>query len=123
MPKELSARCLCGATMLVIRGEPRFAIACYCTDCARVSGTGHAVQVGFDRDAVTASGALRTYRRLADSGNPLEFGFCGECGSPVTKTTERAPALSFVYAGALDDASIVPEPKPVFEDSRQPWDT
>lgn len=123
MPETLTGQCLCGAVTLSITGEPKFALTCYCSDCSRVTGTGHAVQVAFDKDAVSISGPMKTYERPADSGNMLGFGFCSDCGSPITKLTERAPGLTFLYAGALDDPGVVPEPKTYFEESRQPWDT
>ncbi len=114
--------CLCGATRYRIAGAPRFAITCYCRDCQHVSGGGHAPQMAVAQSDLSVTGTLKIHRRKAVSGSDLEFGFCAECGAPLTKATSRAPELVFVYAGSLDDPSILPEPRPVFEASRQPWD-
>jgi hypothetical protein len=35
---------------------------------------------------------------------------------------ELAPELIFFFAGSLDDPSVLPGPRKVFEDRRQPWD-
>ncbi|SPH24449.1 hypothetical protein DEA8626_03501 [Defluviimonas aquaemixtae] len=122
MSEQHEGGCLCGATRYVFSGAPRFAIRCYCRDCQRVSGGGHAPQIAVGRDGLTVTGALKIHRRTAESGSDLEFGFCGECGSPLTKSTSRAPEIAFLYVGSLDNPAIVAEFKPVFEAARQPWD-
>jgi hypothetical protein len=114
--------CLCGATRYRISEAPRFAITCYCRDCQHVSGGGHAPQIAVARTALSVSGPLKVHHGKAASGSALEFGFCSDCGAPITKTTTRAPELVFVYAGSLDDPAILPELRPVFEAARQPWD-
>jgi len=114
--------CLCGATRYRTETDPQFSFTCYCRDCQHVSGGGHAPQVAFPRESVTVEGPLKVFHGLSDKGNALEFGFCGDCGAPLTKTTEMAPKLVFVYAGSLDDPALFTAPKQVFESSRQPWD-
>lgn len=123
MSDPITGCCLCGATTLGLASAPRFGIRCYCSDCQHVSGGGSAPQVGFARSDLTVSGPLVIHVRKSDTGSDLEFGFCGDCGSPMTKSTSRAAELIFVYAGALDDETVVPELKPVFLESRSPWDT
>ena len=118
----LTGACLCGATRYVAAGPGKFAITCYCRDCQRVTGTGHAPQLALDRAGFAVEGPLKIYHATSDSGFALEFGFCGDCGSPLTKTTARAESLIFVYAGSLDDPTLFTDPKPVFEAGRQPWD-
>ena len=67
-------------------------------------------------------GPLKTYERKAGSGSDLRFQFCGDCGSPLVKTTSRATELAFLYAGTLDQPEVFTDPKLVFEESRQSWD-
>ena len=122
MPTDLTGRCLCGAITVTMGAPAKFGIRCYCRDCQHVSGSSHADQVGFDKSVVTVDGPLKTHSGTAPSGSTLGFQFCGSCGAPVLKSTTRAPDLVFVYAGVLDDPSAVPELKPVFTESRPPWD-
>ncbi|NNF24465.1 MAG: GFA family protein [Rhodobacteraceae bacterium] len=122
MREKITGRCLCGATTFSVSSAPRFGIRCFCTDCQHVSGGASAPQVGFERSHLDISGPLLIHERKSASGSDLAFGYCRDCGSPLTKSTTRAADLIFVYAGALDDASVVPELKPVFEDSRPVWD-
>lgn len=120
---DITAKCLCGATEVVASGPVKFAIRCYCTDCQRSTGAGHATQVAVPVAGVTVSGPRKFHTAKADSGNDLRFGFCGTCGAQMTKTTTRAPELLFLYAGTLDDPSVIPDKQnPVFESSRQAWD-
>ena len=120
---DYSGGCLCGATRYQISEAPRFAISCFCSDCQRATGTGHAPQFAVGKAAVSLSGPLKHHRATSAAGNDLSFGFCGTCGSPITKRTAAAPELLFIYAGSLDDPAMMPKPKPVFEASRRAWDT
>ena len=113
--------CLCGKVRYEA-GETAFAIQCYCRDCQHISGGGNAPQFAVTRDTATTSGPLRTYQIKANSGYDVEFGFCGECGSPIYKTTTRSPDLIFLFAGSLDDPTRFDGGMKVYEDRRQPWD-
>ena len=121
---DITGRCLCGATTYRAQGPAKFAIRCYCTDCQRITGTGSAPQLGLASDDVTFSGPLAAHNAKAESGSDLAFKFCNACGSPIAKTTSKAPTTVFVYAGSLDDPAHFPaDAMSVFEDSRQSWDT
>ena len=119
---DLTGGCLCGATRYRAGGPVKFSIVCYCTDCQKVTGAGHAPQLAVPREALDLTGPLKTHTATADSGSELAFQFCADCGSPIAKSTSRAPDIVFLYAGSLDDPKDFPDPKPVFEDSRLPWD-
>jgi len=117
-----TGQCLCGATIYETTSAPKFAIRCYCSDCQRVTGGGSAPQVAFDSAALTTNGPLKHHFATSDEGNTLDFAFCGDCGSPLLKSTSKAPAMVFVYAGSLNDAATVPPLRDVFESSRPRWD-
>jgi hypothetical protein len=114
--------CLCGKTRYEISEAPRFAIKCFCTDCQKATGSSFAPQFAVGRSSVSLSGPLKTYSTTAQSGSDLAFGFCGDCGSPMTKSTSKAEELLFLYAGSLDDPALFPKPKSVYEVSRPDWD-
>ncbi len=119
---EVTGGCLCGATRYRAVGPAKFSIKCFCTDCQKVTGTGGAPQMAVDAATLTITGNLKLFDAKAESGSDIAFGFCGDCGSPLTKSTTRAPDMTFLYAGSLDNPSDFPEPKPVFESSRPAWD-
>ncbi|WP_394356717.1 GFA family protein [Sedimentitalea todarodis] len=103
-------------------GEVKFAIQCYCRDCQQISGGGHLPQIAVPTDQFAAEGKLRTYQTNSESGNVVEVAFCGECGSPLFKSTSKMPDVRFLCAGSLDD-DLVNEPfQRVYEESRRVWD-
>lgn len=123
MTEKISGQCLCGATAFRADGPPKFAIVCYCTDCQHATGSGHAPQLGLAVDNFDIAGPLKSFDTQSESGSELSFKFCSDCGSPIAKTTSKAPTTVFVYAGALDNPAQFPnDAMHVFEESRQPWD-
>ena len=114
--------CLCESTRFSVAGETEFTIDCYCRDCQHISGAGHLPQCIFLRGDFSVSGPVKTHKRKADSGNDLEVGFCGECGSPLFKTTTMFPDKIAVYVGGFDDQSGFTFSQKVHEGSRQHWD-
>ena len=85
-------------------------------------GRGQCATIAVKRDTVTKSGPLKTYQLKSDSGKTVELGFCGDCGSPIYKTTTKVPELIFFFAGSLDDPSSFMSKAKVYEERRQPWD-
>ena len=122
MEHQITGHCLCGATRYAVSGLGRFGIICFCTDCQRATGTGSAPQLAVSSNEFQIEGPFKSHQRNADSGSLLGFQFCGDCGTPIFKTTSRAPDLVFLYAGTLDQPENFADPKPVFEDCRLSWD-
>ncbi len=56
-----------------------------------MSGGGNAPQLAVKRDTVSMSGPINTYGLKSESGNDVELGFCGDCGSPIYKTRATCP--------------------------------
>ncbi|MGI9394653.1 MAG: GFA family protein [Boseongicola sp.] len=122
MEDKITGHCLCGATQYSVPGPGRFGIICHCTDCQRATGTGGAPQLAVSAGDLHVDGPLKAFERKSDSGSELVFQFCGDCGSPLIKTSSRAPELAFLYAGTLDQPDVFADPKPVYEESRLSWD-
>lgn len=117
-----SGGCLCGKSRYTFEGEPKFSIRCYCRDCQQVSGGGHLPQHGVEKSGFSVTGSVKVHHAVSDSDNALEFGFCGDCGSPLFRNPAIAQSVTFVPAGSLDDPAALSVTKNVFEDRRLPWD-
>lgn len=115
--------CACGAIRYRLRGEPQFSLHCFCRQCQRITGAGHASQFSARADAMSLRGELRFYELAADSGNTVRSGFCPTCGSPILKKSSGFPDLVFIHAATLDDPSLFKPQKAVWSSGRQPWDT
>lgn len=119
---NLSGSCLCGAVRISGEAEPVFQVKCHCTDCRKLSGSGHAAMIGVPEGSVSFSGDIRMFRSLADSGREVARGFCPMCGSGVCSRNAAAPGLVFVRASALDDPNQFSPQLAVFTSRAAVWD-
>lgn len=122
MKSSVQGQCLCGASSYTFIGEAKFAVQCYCRDCQHVSGGGHLPQIAVPTDQFETAGKVKTYQTTADSGNAVEVAFCGECGSPLFKSTPKLPDIKFICAGSLADDLVSGPFEKVYEESRRVWD-
>jgi hypothetical protein len=74
-------------------------------------GRTYGIAAFFPRAAVNVSGADKTFTRQSDSGYPVVFHFCPECGSNVYWEPRRKPDVFAVAAGAFADPTFPAPPK------------
>lgn len=114
--------CLCGAVRFTIDAEPTAARICWCRDCQRIASGSATVNVVFPADAVTITGDLGLFTMIADSGNPVERGFCKTCGSQIYSRTLTPPGLPMrIRAGVLDDPELKAPAAAIWTDSAPSW--
>jgi hypothetical protein len=119
---HVTGGCLCGAVRFEGDADPQFQVKCYCTDCRRTSGAGHAAMMGFPDGAITITGEAKEFHSKADSGNDAVRAFCPACGSGVYARNAGMPQMIFVRASALDDPTLF-VPQMVVWAARAPtWD-
>lgn len=114
--------CLCGAVTYRIEGDPIVAAHCHCTDCQKLTGTGHATGAIFRESGIAISGAPAEYRLTADSGNVVTRLFCSKCGSPLFGKNAGMPGFMTVAAGTLDDPGAITPQMVLFARNRAHWD-
>jgi hypothetical protein len=119
---SISGGCQCGAIRYAGSALPAFSIICCCTQCQKITGSGHAPQFALAKTGLTLTGAPAHYLLNADSGNVVTTAFCAACGSPLYKTSSGYPELMFFHAATLDDPSQYRPQNVVWARSRQPWD-
>ena len=95
--------CACGAIRFEISAEPLMQNDCRCSDCQRMSGTGHGSYLTFPRAGVKQTGDAKLWNIVADSGNVKTRAFCPACGSPVFMTFAAMPSVFTVHAASLDE--------------------
>jgi len=117
----ITGGCLCGQVRYSVEGTPLFQVACHCSNCQRQSGSPFSVSLGVPVAALTMTGTLKTYVGHGDSGRPVQWRFCPDCGSSVLTMIELDPGLAILKAGTLDDRSIVNPQRHIFCASRQHW--
>lgn len=120
--KLIQGGCQCGSVRYQCTEDPAFSLQCYCRQCQRITGTGHASQFGIPSTNVTLTGSPARFTLLADSGNTVHSYFCGRCGSPIYKDSTGKPGLWFFHAASLDHPEHFQPQVAVWVSKRQPWD-
>jgi len=114
--------CECGAVRYRITSAPIVIYACHCTICQTQSGSafGMAMRVPAESFELT-QGQLKTFQRVADSGQIFTNSFCPDCGTRIHHRADRSPGQISLKPGTLDDTSWLRPTHHVFLRSAQPW--
>jgi hypothetical protein len=97
--------CLCGAVRWRLKARPIGINACHCDDCKKLTGATHLLMLLADRDSFHTDDGTEVYRKRADSGREIDILRCAACGTRLWHEPLSSPALVFIAAGTLDDAS------------------
>jgi len=120
MPK-MDGGCLCGKVRYSVATEPVLTAVCHCTHCQKQTGASFSVIVGVSSEALSITGALKTFEDTGDSGKPVHRSFCPSCGSPIKSDVDAVPGMSFIKAGTLYDASWLEPTMEIWCRSAQAW--
>ncbi|MCA0058288.1 MULTISPECIES: GFA family protein [unclassified Mesorhizobium] len=115
------ARCSCGQLQIRCPQQPAKISLCHCLDCQRRTGSPFGIAAFFDADAIDIDGSSQTFRRNSDSGFPVTFHFCGNCGSTVFWYPSRKPEAVAVAVGCFADPSFPAPTQAVYGESRHDW--
>jgi hypothetical protein len=120
---KIDGQCFCGQITYEAEVDPGRVAICHCTDCQMHSATAYGVVVGIDIDAFRLlSGTLKTYVKVADSGNRRALTFCPECGTRIYGGPADG-ALGFVSlrVGTIRQRADLTPKLQVWARSRLPW--
>jgi hypothetical protein len=116
------ASCSCGQLRLTCAGEPVRVSICHCLECQRRTGSVFGTQARYPRAQVTAiEGRATQHVRRGDSGEPITFHFCPQCGSTVYWVLGGPAELVAVTVGAFADPGFPPPRHSVYERRRHAW--
>ena len=114
--------CLCGAVRYTSKSPPLMTAICSCKHCQRQSGTAFSVLVAVTKGSLEFVGdEPSTYHDSGSSGSPVLRRFCAKCGSPIFSEVAVTPAMDWLKAGTLDDASWLEPTVGIWDESAQPW--
>jgi hypothetical protein len=122
MSETLTGGCLCEAVRYRCEAAPKLTVHCYCTDCRKLSGTGHSTHTVFDEDAYVLTGEVTEYVKTADSGRSINRRFCPVCGSPVFHTRTGMEGLVVVRTSTLDTPEAVKPTRAIYVSRAVSWD-
>jgi hypothetical protein len=114
--------CLCGAVRYRVVGPPVAVSICHCSNCQRNSGSAFSLNAIFPKEALTVTGAPKSYIDSGDTGAGVERTFCGTCGTPIeSRSIMSSVAHAVIKAGTFDDPSgFVPDSE-IYCSSALPW--
>ena len=80
-----------------------------------MTGSAFSTNVMIPGDGFTSSGNIKTYTKIAESGNPIDSHFCPECGSTMFTTGVAFGDNKIIKVGSLDSKDSLQQWKPAFE--------
>ncbi|KAH7227246.1 Mss4-like protein [Fusarium solani] len=121
----IQSSCICGQNRISFTNKPIVKFRCHCTDERKLTGAAFALNILFSTDSLKIlSGTLKTWSKLADSGNTITNHVCDGCGGLLYRTSDGYPGTMVIKAGCIDsfDASeeYVPDVE-IFTRSRVSW--
>ena len=119
---KLSGRCLCGEVTFTCSHKPILAGHCYCLDCQKISGAGHASNIGVPKGSTKVTGTLRYHEHSADTNNIVKRGFCPNCACDIYIENSGMPELEFLRAGSLDNLELFKPEVAVYTCRSPSWD-
>ncbi|WP_454885320.1 GFA family protein [Sphingomonas oryzagri] len=117
----ITGGCLCGAIRYKISKPPLGSRTCWCRLCQYLASGSATVNLIVAADAVTITGPLKTFDRVADSGNHMTRGFCLECGTHVTSASAETGHLRVIRTGTLDDPNLMGPQATIWADMAPHW--
>lgn len=121
MTKERLASCACGKLRVFCSGEPTKVSLCHCLACQKRTGSAFGIAAFFERKQVQIEGAAKSFERPSDSGFPVIFHFCPDCGATVFWEPRRKPDYIAVGVGSFADPDFPAPDQAVYQERRHGW--
>ena len=122
MTKTHTAQCACGGVSATTEVDPEFVVLCSCTQCQRRTGSPFGVGAYYRREAVSLSGATRTFvRKVEDTDRTVTNHFCPECGGTVYWTLDLRPAHIGIATGHFADPEFAAPSRAVWTQHKHDW--
>jgi hypothetical protein len=116
------AACVCGQLKVRMQGAPEYVSSCACQACQRRTGAPFGVTAFYAAGQVVEHiGQSRTYRRIAESGNWVDYRFCPDCGSTVWWEAQARTGKVAVAGGMFADADYPPPQRMIWTDYKAEW--
>ena len=115
------ATCACGSLRASCSGEPEKVSLCHCLACQRRTRSTYGLAAFFSRADVRIEGESKRYTRQSDTGFPVVFHFCPDCGSTVFWEPQRKPEALAVGVGSFADPAFPAPTQAVHTEHRHAW--
>jgi hypothetical protein len=96
--------------------------ACHCIQCQKHTQSAFSL-VGIVEQAQfqLISGTLKSWQKVAESGNRVDCKFCPECGNRIYHQSDNLPGILRLKLGTLEDTSVIQPRVHVWTQHKQRW--
>jgi hypothetical protein len=115
------ATCRCGQASARLAGDPIRVSVCHCLECKRRTGSAFSWNATWPEEALRLEGSVRRFTRNGDSGQPIDYDFCSDCGSTIVYRLAMRPGAVSIPAGAFADPGFPPPYVEVYRERRASW--
>ena len=123
MKYPISGTCQCGQVTVTLHCPPQKVIACHCKECQKLSSSPYSVTALYLDEDIKIDGELKSWNRIADSGNNNTAVFCPDCGNRIYHFNPATPEfikLKLKPVGIEDDSIFKPQAH-VWTKEKQAW--
>ncbi len=119
---KITGACHCKNITYSAEIDPSKVRICHCNDCQIISGTVYRVNLPVENhNFQLLSGQLKTYVKIAESGNKRAQCFCEHCGSHIYATSVDDPKILNIRTGTVDQRRQLPPYGEIFDSEKMPW--
>ena len=122
MSERVFGGCKCGSVRYEGSRLDAPMFRCHCRDCQQLTGSGHSEMMPLAIEHFSITDTCKTYEMLGGSGQSTFSGFCPDCGSQITRNSQRMSDRIYVHASSLDDPGKYKPEKSIYPNSAQVWD-
>lgn len=83
MQYPIQGACQCGQLTYKLYEKPKVVLACHCTECQKLSTSAFSITAVVKSSDIEFEGELKSWSRIAESGNTNTAKFCSGCGNRV----------------------------------------
>lgn len=119
----VTGKCFCGKVIYEAEIDPERIAICHCSDCQEHSGTAFGVVASVtDNKFRLRSGELKSFIKVAASGNRRELTFCPDCGTRIyAKNADDSSGFFGLRYGTIKQRHELTPKIQVWCESAQSW--
>lgn len=121
MKYPVKGSCQCGNIQYELLEPPLLIAACHCKECQKLSTSAFSITAVVKADSVIFSGEMKSWSRVAESGNVNEARFCPTCGNRIYHFNPNEPDKLKLKPSNLDDTSFIHPGVHVWVSEKQDW--
>jgi hypothetical protein len=118
---QINGSCHCGAVSFTAHVDPARVMVCHCTDCQILSGAPFRAVVAAPYETFALRGVVKSYVKVAESGNRRAQVFCPECATPLYATAVENPTSVIIRLGCVEQKAQLKPAVQIWRHSALAW--